>query len=324
MSGSMSGAARHQSVFDGWTARLFAGDRRALARAITAVENETTEAPAVLAAIHPRLGRARIVGFTGAPGAGKSTLVNAYIKELRRRGRTVGVVAVDPSSPISGGAILGDRIRMADHAGDPGVFVRSLAARGHLGGLSRTAARVIDVMDAAGRDYVVVETVGTGQSEVEIADLAHTKVVVCAPGLGDGIQAVKAGILEIADVLVVNKGDLPLAAAAANQLTEAARLNAGGTRPVPVLTTVATTGEGVAALAEAVEAHLAEGGGPRMAPLQRARRLVAALAAQRLKRRLAEAADPRLDALCQSALRGEIGFDEAAARALELLAGGGR
>jgi LAO/AO transport system kinase len=187
-----------------WIEHLLAGDRAALARAITAVENETAEAPLVLKAIRPALGRASVVGFTGAPGAGKSTLVSAYVAELRRRNLGVGVVAVDPSSPITGGALLGDRIRMTAHATDPGVFIRSLASRGHLGGLSRTASRVIDVMDAAGKDVVLVETVGAGQSEVEIADVADVRVVVLAPGLGDEIQAIKAGILEIADILVVN------------------------------------------------------------------------------------------------------------------------
>jgi LAO/AO transport system kinase len=171
-------------------ARLRAGERVALARAITAVENETAGAAGILRAIQPHLGHARVHGFTGPPGAGKSTLVDAYITELRKRGLSVGVIAVDPSSPISGGAILGDRVRMTSHGLDPEVFVRSIAARGHLGGLSATTAFVVDVMDAAGKDVIVIETVGAGQSEVEVAQVADTKVVVCAPGAGDDVQAI--------------------------------------------------------------------------------------------------------------------------------------
>ncbi len=242
----------------GWLDQLLAGDRLALARAITAVESEGGAAAPVLRALYPHLGRARVVGVTGAPGAGKSTLVNAYIAELRRRGQTVGVVAVDPSSPLSGGAILGDRIRMTAHSGDPGVFVRSLAARGHLGGLSRAASRVIDVMDAAGRDVVVVETVGAGQSEVEVAEIAETKIVVAAPGLGDEVQALKAGILEIADILVVNKADMPSARSTAAQLEAALALMEARTWRRPVLLTMALRGEGIAALADAVERHGAQ------------------------------------------------------------------
>ncbi len=156
-------------------------------------------------------GRAAVIGFTGAPGAGKSTLIDAYIGGARARGRTVAVAAVDPSSPISGGAILGDRVRMQRHAEDPGVFIRSVASRGHLGGLWENIHRIVDVMDAAGRDVIIIETVGTGQSEVEVAEIADVCVVVNAPNMGDDVQAMKAGVLEIADVLVVNKADLPLA-----------------------------------------------------------------------------------------------------------------
>ena len=308
-----------------WLAALLAGDRSALARAITAVENETTDAAAVLAAIQPQLGRAHVVGFTGAPGAGKSTLVSAYVRELRRRGRSVGVVAVDPSSPMSGGALLGDRIRMGEHATDPRVFIRSLATRGHLGGLSRTTARVVDVMDAAGRDYVVVETVGTGQSEVEVAELADSKIVVTAPGLGDDIQAIKAGILEIADILVVNKADLPLAERTARQLQAAIGFS-DATRTIPVLSTVATTGTGVAALADAVEARMAVAAGRsrRPNPETRTRRLLAQHALDRLRRRLERDGDPGIDALCRRLMRGEVDFDAAADELLALLATPGK
>ena len=230
-------AQRKALTSDEWAARLADGERVALARAITAVENDRSDAKAVLGAVYGRAGRAQVIGITGAPGVGKSTLLNALIASYRAAGLKVGVVAVDPSSPISGGAILGDRIRMSEHGGDVGVFVRSLAARGHLGGLSRAAARVVDVMDAAGFDIVIVETVGTGQSEVEIMDIAQTVLVVSAPGLGDDIQAVKAGILEIADILVVNKADMPLADRTEAQLRDALALGQRGDWEVPVMKT---------------------------------------------------------------------------------------
>jgi LAO/AO transport system kinase len=296
-----------------WLAGLLAGDRAALARAITAVENGTGEAAAVLAAIQPRLGRAKVVGITGAPGVGKSTLTGAYVAELRRRGLAVGVVAVDPSSPLTGGALLGDRIRMTVHGSDPGVFVRSVAARGHLGGLSRTTARVIDVMDAAGKDVVIVETVGAGQSEVEIAGLADVNLVVSAPGLGDDIQAIKAGILEIADILVVNKADQPLAERTARQLERLAG-------PATVLRTVATSGAGVAELADAIAAHWADGGNARRAsPRRRARGLIVAAAAHRVRVVLDALDDARLEALCDAVLDGTLDIDEAARRSLDLI-----
>jgi len=229
--------------------RIRGGDRRALARAITAVENESAEAVSIRAALAAHLGHARVVGVTGPPGAGKSTLVNALVKELVARGRRVAVIAVDPSSPITGGAVLGDRVRMGEMQGHDAVFIRSLASRGHLGGLSRTAAQVIDVLDAAGFDEVIVETVGAGQSEVEIAKVAPTRLVVCPPGLGDDVQAIKAGILEIADLFVVNKADLPDAARTESELHAMLALRRHADQP-PVLKTVATTGEGVAALAD--------------------------------------------------------------------------
>jgi LAO/AO transport system ATPase len=201
-----------------------------------------------------------VIGITGAPGAGKSTLINALLGELLARGRRIGVVAVDPSSPITGGAVLGDRVRMGSHGAHDNVFIRSLASRGHLGGVSRTTRQVVDVLDAAGFDVVIVETVGAGQSEVEIIEIADTRVVVCPPGLGDEVQAIKAGILEIADLLVVNKADLPSAEVTARELKEMLRLRPGSRADVAVLKTSATRGEGITALADAAEAHAAAAG----------------------------------------------------------------
>ena len=298
--------------------RMRAGDIGALARALTELERLSRAAPALLAELRPHLGHALIVGFTGAPGAGKSSLVSAYVRSLRERGRTVGVLAVDPSSPISGGAILGDRIRMGEHTGDDGVFIRSLASRGALGGLSPAALRMIDAMDAAGKDVVILETVGAGQSEVDIAAIADVRVVITAPGLGDDIQAMKAGILEIADILVVNKADLPGAREAARVLEAALTLRLGGGRDVPVLTTSATEGEGIAELADAIEAV---GRSKARLPLEarrrkRAERLLAAAATRLIEKRILNEEDPAVAPLCDAILDGALAPEEAAARLL--------
>ncbi len=254
-----------------------AGNRRALARLITLIENRAPGASEALAQIFPRTGRAYLIGITGAPGTGKSTLVNALAKTLRGRGHTVGIIAVDPSSPFSGGAVLGDRIRMTDLAGDKGVFIRSMANRGSLGGLATTTGDVVRVLDAAGFDDVLIETVGAGQSEVDIARTAYTTLVVDAPGLGDDVQAIKAGILEIADILVVNKADhagasnTVRALRAALDLGHRVRLTAHHGRlipapdappeydfwDVPILQTVATEYIGLDAVADAVTRHAA-------------------------------------------------------------------
>lgn len=237
---------------------LLQGDRRALARLITAVENHTPEATAVMKEVFPHTGRAHIIGLTGAPGVGKSTLVDALTREFRRAGKTVGIVAVDPTSPFTGGAILGDRIRMQDVGLDEGVFIRSLATRGHLGGLSRATADVIRLMDASGKDVVVVETVGAGQAEVDIVRLAQTTIVAIVPGLGDDIQAIKAGILEIGDLFVVNKADQDGADRAVGELELMLSLDPKDRawRP-PIIKTVARDGTGLEELAGRVEAHLA-------------------------------------------------------------------
>ncbi|HEU4351604.1 MAG TPA: methylmalonyl Co-A mutase-associated GTPase MeaB [Burkholderiales bacterium] len=229
--------------------RIRSGDRRAIGRAITLVENASPGSRALRTALAEFVGRARVVGVTGPPGAGKSTLVNALIRELLARGQRVAVVAVDPSSPLSGGALLGDRIRMGEHQADERVFIRSLASRGHAGGLARTTGEVVDVLDAAGFDTIIVETVGAGQSEVDIARLAGTSLVICPPGLGDEVQALKAGILEVADALVVNKADLPDAARTEAELRTMLELRRRGPK-TPLLKTVATSGQGVAALAD--------------------------------------------------------------------------
>lgn len=188
---------------------VLSGNKRALARLLTQIQDETDDASRALAALYPHTGRAHLIGVTGSPGTGKSSLVNALAVAFRQAGQTVGIIAVDPTSPYSGGAVLGDRIRMRDLAGDPGVFIRSMATRGSLGGLARTTGDAIRALDAAGFEIILVETVGAGQSEVDIAREAHTTLVVEAPGLGDDVQAIKAGILEIADILVVNKADRP-------------------------------------------------------------------------------------------------------------------
>ena len=241
-----------QSLVDG----VRAGDTRALARVITAVENRSPESPQLLRALFPSSGRARIIGLTGAPGAGKSTLVDQLAHEYRRRKRTVGIVAVDPTSPFSGGAILGDRIRMQAHHADPGIYIRSMATRGSLGGLAGTTADVATVLDASGRDLVLIETVGVGQDEVDIVRLADVTVVILVPGMGDDVQTIKAGIMEIADIFVINKSDREGAERVEREIRAMQSLAA---RPdnwsPPIIKTVATEGTGTAGLAQAIEQY---------------------------------------------------------------------
>ncbi len=299
-------------------AAILGGERRALARAMSAVENETAAGKALLHQLHPHLGRARVLGITGPPGAGKSTLVNALIGAWLARGARIGVVAVDPSSPFSGGAILGDRIRMGQHQAHERVFIRSLASRGYGGGLSRTAARVIDLLDAAGYDQIIVETVGAGQSEVEVAEIADTRIVVCPPGLGDEVQALKAGILEIADILVVNKADLPLAERAERELLVMLSLRHYTTWTPRVMRTVATNGAGILELADTIELHAQTCGSQRHSHRGRVRRLIAASAADWVKRRIEHMDTAELEQLCAAVQRGDLDYASADLRAIEL------
>jgi LAO/AO transport system kinase len=273
-----------------------AGDRRSLARLLTAVENRTSIAESAMRRLYPTAGKAHLVGITGPPGSGKSTLVAALIAEVRKAERSVAVVAVDPSSPITGGALLGDRVRMQAYANDDGVFIRSMAARGHAGGLASTSTAAAAVLDAAGFDLILLETVGTGQSEVEVAAAADTTVVLEAPEMGDEVQAIKAGLLEVADLVVVNKGDKPGAQRTAAQLRAMLVATAGrdndATRPRPkrpeVLITTAATGAGVPELLAALDRHRAAGrdGITDEARIARAEALVWAIVAERLRARL--------------------------------------
>jgi len=283
---SEAAADREQSLVQ----RLLDGDRRALARAITLVENDDPEGWRVVRAVYPCSGRAATLGLTGPPGAGKSTLAAALIKLERERGRTVAVLSIDPSSPFTSGALLGDRIRLTDHFLDPGVFIRSMASRGALGGLSEAALQAALLMDASGRDLVLVETVGVGQAEVDIVDHADTVVLVLMPGSGDSVQALKAGVMEIPDVIVVNKADHPLATAMVREIRGVLALGPRQVWQVPVLRTEAQRGEGVGELLEAVAEHRAHVEAAGTLGERRRRHLrgeVLAIAAARMRRELA-------------------------------------
>ncbi|MDI3316086.1 MAG: methylmalonyl Co-A mutase-associated GTPase MeaB [Bacillota bacterium] len=249
------GAVPRRETAEGWAERLLAGEKRALARLITRIEARDPAAGEVLRLLHRRAGRAHVVGVTGAPGAGKSTLITALARELRRRERSVAVLAVDPSSPLTGGALLGDRIRLGNLSTDPGLFFRSFASRGHLGGLSRAVGDAVRAVDAAGYEVVLVETVGAGQSEVEVAELAHTTLVVLTPNLGDDVQAAKAGLLEVADLFAVNKADLPGASETAGEIRFMLGLGPARAWTPPVVECSARTGQGVAELVEALVRH---------------------------------------------------------------------
>ena len=280
------------------SARVLEGDPRAIARAISLIEDEGAAGAELVRRIFSHTGKAYLVGVTGPPGAGKSTLVDRMTSELRGGGRTVGVVAVDPTSPFSGGAILGDRVRMQAHAGDPGVFIRSMATRGHLGGLARATSEVALVLDAAGKDIVLIETVGVGQDEIDIVRTADVSLVTIVPGSGDEVQALKAGIMEIADIFVVNKADREGAdrtVASIEALLSLQSFAAGEWRP-PIIKTEATTGKGVPELLDAVErfrAHTAatQGSRRRARAEWRMRELLAQRFVEHVERRVLSAGE---------------------------------
>jgi LAO/AO transport system kinase len=290
--------------------RLFAGNRRALSRLLTLIENDSPEGRRALRLLYPRSGRAHTIGLTGSAGSGKSTLSGAIARETRHRGRTLGIVAIDPTSPFSQGAILGDRIRMQDLTSDPEVFLRSMATRGNMGGLAPSTAGVVTALDAFGKDAVLVETVGAGQDEVEVAAMADTTIVVLTPGAGDDVQAMKAGIMEIADILVVNKCDLPNADLLARQVASIVDA-APGARRTPIIKTAGAHEEGIGALLDAIDEHRAYIETSHIREqhrLEQARHQVIVLARQRLIDRLVaeHGANGRLDDLVAQVARREI------------------
>jgi LAO/AO transport system kinase len=276
------------------TERVRAGDVRAMARLMSLIENNSPEATSALKGLYPFTGQAFIVGITGPPGCGKSTLTDQLIQEFRREGRTVGIIAVDPTSPFTGGAILADRIRMQQHSLDAGVFIRSMATRGHLGGLAKATNDIVNVLDAAGKEVILIETVGVGQDEVEVVKTAQTSIVVSVPGLGDDIQAIKAGILEIADIFVVNKADREGADKTATELQVMMTLGPGRTDwSPPIVKTVATQGKGIAELAKGIlahQAHLDRAGFREKRQRERSRALFLELLQEQATRRLLEGA----------------------------------
>jgi len=303
--------------------RLVAGDKRALARAITLIESDDPAGWELVREVYPNTGKARIVGFTGPPGVGKSTLIGALTGELRKADRQVAVLSIDPSSPFTRGALLGDRIRLSEHFLDPGVFIRSMASRGALGGLSEAALQVALAMDAAGKDDVLIETVGVGQAEIDIVDHADTIVLALMPGSGDSIQALKAGVMEIPDVIVVNKADHPMTDTMVREVRGVLALSHDPEGwKVPILRTEAARGEGVAELAEKIDEHRAfiEAGGTLAE--RRARNLrneVLGIATSRMRRRLEAtvADDPEISTLLDRVVRRELDPASAASELLE-------
>jgi GTPase len=303
--------------------RLVAGDKRALARAITLIESDDPAGWELVREVYPRTGRARIVGFTGPPGVGKSTLIGALTAELREADRQVAVLSIDPSSPFTRGALLGDRIRLSDHFLDPGVFIRSMASRGALGGLSEAALQVALAMDAAGKDDVLIETVGVGQAEIDIVDHADTIVLALMPGSGDSIQALKAGVMEIPDIIVVNKADHPMTETMVREVRGVLALSqAPAGWNVPILRTEASRGEGVAELAEKIDEHRRHIEAEGTLEERRARNLrneVLGIATSRMRRRLEATAadDPETQALLERVVRRELDPASAASELLE-------
>jgi GTPase len=301
------------------------GDPRAVARLISQVEDASPALREVMSLLTPHTGRAAVLGVTGSPGVGKSTTTSALVTAFRADGRRVGVLAVDPSSPFSGGALLGDRVRMQEHATDPGVYIRSMATRGHLGGLAWATPQALRVLDAAGCDVVIVETVGVGQSEVEVAALADTTLVLLAPGMGDGIQAAKAGILEVGDVFVVNKADRDGADQVVRDLRSTIRLaeRQPGDWREPIVKTIAVRGEGMAELIEAIDKHrdwMERSGELARRRRRRVRDEIEAIAATALRRRFGDVhGDARLDVLAEKVLTGELDPYAAADEIIEAL-----
>jgi len=286
----MKGSRRAEQSVDDLVGRAREGDARAVARLISLVEDESPLLREVMAALGTHTGNAQVIGITGSPGVGKSTSTNALVSELRKQDKRVGILAVDPSSPFSGGALLGDRVRMQDHALDSAVYIRSMASRGHLGGLAWATPQALRVLDAAGCDVIIIETVGVGQSEVEIAGLADTTVVLLAPGMGDGIQAAKAGILEIGDIYVINKADRDGADQVRRDLRSMLALGErpeGAWRP-PIVKTVAQSGEGIDEVVAELDrhrAHLESSGEMERRRTRRARDEIEAIAVTALRSR---------------------------------------
>ena len=302
--------------------RLLDGDKRALARAISLVENDDPEGWALVRRVYPRTGRAAVAGFTGPPGVGKSTLIGRLVELARRRQREVAVLSIDPSSPFTKGALLGDRIRLTDHFLDPGVFIRSMASRGSLGGLSEATLQAALLMDASGKDDVLLETVGIGQAEVDIIDHADTVVLVLMPGAGDSIQALKAGIMEIPDVIVVNKADHPLTGTMIREIRAVLSLGPPTSWQVPIVKTEAASGEGVEELAERMAEHRAHIEAQGTLEERRRRNLmneVLALATHRLRRRLEHSVrdDASVGQLLDEVVARRLDPASAAARLLE-------
>jgi LAO/AO transport system kinase len=303
--------------------RLAAGEKRALARAITLIESDDPAGWELVREVYPRTGKARIIGFTGPPGVGKSTLIGALTGELRKREREVAVLSIDPSSPFTRGALLGDRIRLTDHFLDPGVFIRSMASRGALGGLSEAALQVALIMDAAGKDDVLIETVGVGQAEIDIVDHADTIVLALMPGSGDSIQALKAGVMEIPDVIVVNKADHPMTDTMVREVRGVLALSQDPEGwKVPILRTEAARGEGVDELAAKIDEHRAFIEEKGTLAERRARNLrseVLGIATSRMRRRLEQtvSADPATAELLDRVVRRELDPATAASELLE-------